>query len=83
MSSTKLDFSVGSFDFRLQVEADHNGAKKHTHTADHTGKKQQHTPLTQSVGTQSSHSGQHTDNGRSGRQRSHRGQHTDNGRSGQ
>ena len=128
MSSTKLDFSVGSFDFRLQVEADHHGATKQTHTADHTGKKQQHTPLTQpahsahtagstqttgaagdsahtggstqttgvvanslhvrvfdrhtqqttrtktaahtahTAGTQRSHSGQHTDNGRSGRQ---------------
>ena len=30
VSSTKLDFSVGSFDFRLQVEADHHGATKHT-----------------------------------------------------
>ena len=86
MSSTKLDFSVESFDFRPQVEAHHHGAKKHTsaclrlnlilvwdhlildrpprsnktqtHTADHTGKKQQHTPLT--AGTQRSHSGQHT-----------------------
>ena len=50
MSSTKLVFSVGSFEFRLQVEqveADHHGATKQTHTADHTGKNQQHTPLTQ------------------------------------
>ena len=31
VSSTKLDFSVRSFDFRLQVEADHHGATKHTH----------------------------------------------------
>ena len=30
VSSTKLDFSVGSFDFRLQVEADHHGSTKHT-----------------------------------------------------
>ena len=50
VSSTKPVFSVGSFDFRLQVEqveADHHGATKQTHTADHTGKNQQHTPLTQ------------------------------------
>ena len=33
MSSTKkFDFSVGPFDFRLQVEADHHGGTKNTHT---------------------------------------------------
>ena len=48
VSSTKLDFSVGSFDFRLQVEADHHAAAKHTHTHSRPhGQKQQHTPLTQ------------------------------------
>ena len=78
--STKLDFSVGSFDFRLQVEADHHGATKHTQQTTRA-KTAAHTAHT--AGTQRSHSGQHTDNGRSGRQRSHRGQHTDNGRSGQ
>ena len=81
VSSTKLDFSVGSFDFRLQVKADHHGATKQTHSRPHGQKTAAHSAHT--AGTQRSHSGQHTDNGRSGRQRSHRGQHTDNGRSGQ
>ena len=128
VSSTKLDFSVGSFGFRLQVEADHHGATKQTQTltADHTGKKQQHTPLsqpahsahtagsTQTTGAagDSAHTGgstqttgvvanclhvrvfdRHTQQTTrattaahithtSGTQRSHSGQHTDNGRSG-
>ena len=125
MSSTKLDFSVGSFDFRLQMEADNHGATKHTqqttraknssthrshsrHTAftqraAHRQRAQRATALTQgaahrqrakwpivctcvfdrhtqqatraktaahtahTAGTHRLHSGQHTDNERSGR----------------
>ena len=48
MSSTKFNFSVGSYDFRLQVEADHHGATNthNTRSRPH-GQKQQHTSLTQ------------------------------------
>ena len=35
-ASTKLDCSAGSFDFRLQVEADHHGATKHTPRSNNT-----------------------------------------------
>ena len=57
MSSTKLDFSVGSFEFRLQVETDHHGATKHIQQTTRA-KTAAHTAHT--AGTQRSHSGQHT-----------------------